>query len=306
MASRRFAEPPRWDENTLEANRRDSVADFIAERTSEGKGRYQRVLAENVRLVEALFIQTNNLLSFASGAVLAEDPSFLAISRYLSGPPVSADDLDTLGEAKLAKRKRLDPSLAGKAAQVIASAIDEDRFPWLFADPPRNPTATEREVALKWTAGLQTVQQVQTGRRSELSVRQENAVALLLEAEGFQRVQSRPIDLTGGLAPGEYSREVLVAGKKCDVPIGLRDGRLLLVECKVSNSETNSIKRLNHECGAKAALWRQTFGERAISAAVLAGVFKLVNLSDAQRNQGLTLFWERDLAPLAAFLAHSV
>ncbi|MBI3973964.1 MAG: hypothetical protein HY332_22020 [Chloroflexi bacterium] len=42
-------------------------------------------------------------------------------------------------------------------------------------------------------------------------------------------------------------------------------------------------------------------GERAVTAAVLAGVYKLRNLEDAQV-VGVILFWEYDLAPLAEFL----
>ena len=35
---------------------------------------------------------------------------------------------------------------------------------------------------------------------------------------------------------------------------------------------------------------------------VLAGVFRLVNLTQAQNEQGIGLFWERDLSSLATFL----
>jgi hypothetical protein len=85
-------------------------------------------------------------------------------------------------------------------------------------------------------------------------------------------------------------------------PGGLARWQIPIPECKVSNSATNSVKRLNRECGGKADAWRRSFGERAIPGAVLAGVFKRKNLEDAQTVSRLTIFWEHDLELLATFL----
>jgi hypothetical protein len=64
---------------------------------------------------------------------------------------------------------------------------------------------------------------------------------------------------------------------------------------KVSNSYTNSIKRLNNDTAVKAEVWRHDFGDmNVIPAAVLSGVYKLHNLEDAQR-RGLTLLWAHSL-----------
>lgn len=147
-----------------------------------------------------------------------------------------------------------------------------------------------------------TTQAHATALRRESSARQEALVERVLIDLGFSRISGGSIEVTGGLQPGQYSRETHVAGVKCDIPIGLHDGRFLFVECKVSNSGTISVKRLNRECGGKADHWRVRFGERAITAAVLAGVFKLKNLQDAQHASRLTIFWEHDLSPLADFL----
>jgi hypothetical protein len=89
--------------------------------------------------------------------------------------------------------------------------------------------------------------------------------------------------------------------RKCDLPVRLRDGRLLLVECKVSNSALNSVKRLNHEVADKARRWRNEFGAQAIALAALSGVYSLKSLLDAQA-QGIFIVWEHDLSALAAFL----
>lgn len=301
-SDRSFTPPPEWDDDRLESDRRRAVADFIAERMTEGSTKYQSAFTQSIIPVETLFTATNDLLDFASGSALAMEPSLIRAARYLSGPPVSADDLDTLAETSIAKRKRIDADLARKAAEVIAVALDPERFPWLFATPPRRPTDIEREAAIRWTAGLMTIQQVQTGRRGESATRQEAAVLQLLTNEGFQAVTRRPIGAVGDLASGEFCHESPVLGAKCDIPVCLRDGRYLFIECKVSNSSVNSVKRLIREVGGNAPQWRLNFGEYAMTAAVLAGVLKLTHLREAQTRYGITLFWEHDLGTLASFL----
>ncbi len=244
-SSRQFVPPPHWDQETLEAGRRQAIADFVRERTAEGAGPYRIEFAKNLEMVQELFRQTRDLLDLGTGAALAAHPELVPTARYLSGPPVSADDLNTLAGFRMSSRKRLDAELGRLAATVVESALDKERFPWMFAVPPCEPSATERELACKWTAGLQMVQAVQTARRSDSARRQQLAVEEVLESQGFHRVAPRTILLLDDLARGEFSRESLVAGAKCDVPVRLRDGRLLLTECKVSNSEINSVKRLN-------------------------------------------------------------
>ena len=105
------------------------------------------------------------------------------------------------------------------------------------------------------------------------------------------------------LPRGSYGRETNVAGSKCDISVRLRDGRLLAIECKVSNSAINSVKRLIRETGGKSRHWRAQFGVQVVTAAVLAGVYKLGNLLDAQDNYGVAIFWEHNLQPLAEFIS---
>lgn len=146
-------------------------------------------------------------------------PPLLDPARYLGGPPISADDLNVLADSTVARRKRLDARLARVAASVIEAALDRDRFPWLFSQPPRDPTSQELEVAIKWTAGLWAAQAVQTQRRGESASRQETAVAKVLDEAGFQRVQVDEIDFTArNLQPEQYSREVRVLGPSAMCP----------------------------------------------------------------------------------------
>lgn len=74
------------------------------------------------------------------------------------------------------------------------------------------------------------------------------------------------------------------------------------LECKVSNSSTYSVKRLNNDAAVKAVTWIQEFGRaNVVPAAVLSGVFKVHNLTSAQAD-GLTLFWAHDLGAMMAFV----
>jgi len=299
--ARSYARPPVWNADELESRRREAIADFIEVRNAEGSLRYRAAFTAALDLTIRLFAATDDLANFRSGDALADDPALVRVARYLGAPPISGDDLNTLAGANIATRRSLDADLAAKAAEVIATAVDPERFPWLFESQPRQPTAPERDLALRWTAGLMAASEAQMSRRNEASGRQEAAVRSFLAIHGFLEVAAQPIQLTGGLEPGTFSREASVMGIRCDVPVGLLDGRFLLIECKSSNSAVNSVKRLNRETGGKAQEWIRRLGERAIPAAVLAGVFQLGSLKSAQE-VGTTIFWERDLAPLAEFI----
>lgn len=74
------------------------------------------------------------------------------------------------------------------------------------------------------------------------------------------------------------------------------------IECKVSNSALNSIKRVNNDAAVKAETWIKDFGTRNIvPAAALSGVYKLRHLADAQQ-RGLTIFWTHDLQWLVSWI----
>lgn len=102
--------------------------------------------------------------------------------------------------------------------------------------------------------------------------------------------------------PGEFCCECLLGTRKADFVVRLWDGRILAIECKVSNSATNSIKRLNNDAAIKAETWIGEFGTTGVvPSAVLTGVYKLSSLESAQ-SRGLTLFWEHDLSRLTEWI----
>jgi hypothetical protein len=77
------------------------------------------------------------------------------------------------------------------------------------------------------------------------------------------------------------------------------------LECKVSNSATNSIKRLNNDAAVKATEWIAQFGTAGVvPAAVLSGVFNLRHLEYAQ-DRGLAIFWAHSLHHLSDWIAET-
>ncbi len=222
-------------------------------------------------------------------------------ARFLAGPPVSEDDLETLvGEGV---GKKMTAKAAARVATVLRAAWDPVRFPWITQN--RAPTPNELQAATEWTAGLWAVERTRTEMRNEASKKQQAVIADALVSYGYTEIprpKRRHIESLDNVARGEFTRNALLAGKDCDVAVRLNDGRLLAIECKVSNSSVNSIKRLINDAGGKADIWAKNFGAQVVTAAVLAGVFELVNLVDVQKTHGVFLVWEHDLAPLKKFL----
>jgi hypothetical protein len=129
---------------------------------------------------------------------------------------------------------------------------------------------------------------------------QEQAVEDRLVEAGFEKVSAPRSVPTLAAAPaqGRFCRETTFGTRKADLLIGLWDDRKMPLECKVSNSATNSIKRINNDAAVKAVRWIDEFGTQGVvPAAVLSGVYKLSHLVSGQAN-GLTLIWAHDLDAL--------
>jgi hypothetical protein len=254
-------------------------------------------------VVENLIEGTVDLSQLSDQAMdVLTDPDLLVAVRYLASPPLSVDDLKVLAEAVLTpSRLRNDEAMARRVIETVLLGLDRNRFPWVAED--RQPSEAERETATVATAALIATRRVMTDRANTSKTAQEAAVAELLTAEGYTEVRRRTINnLSQAPKAGEFCRESLFGERKADLIAGLWDGRFMPLECKVSNSSTNSIKRLNNDAAVKARVWLDTFGPaNIIPSAVLSGVFKLRNLRMAQ-NDGLTIWWAHDLNALAEFI----
>lgn len=192
-----------------------------------------------------------------------------------------------------------DPFVA--KVRFLLGKLDRYRFPWVFEQ--REPTDAEYQAAVLATASLWCVQRVATSRRTDASLAQQQAVEQLLRQLGYQLVTAREFVVPWSeLKERQYSREAKL-GKdrhKADFVIRPTYDTVVAVECKVSNSETNSIKRLNDVIN-KARSWKESFGAQVVCVAIIGGVFKIGDLKRAQQS-GVRLIFDHDLAPLERFL----
>jgi hypothetical protein len=150
---------------------------------------------------------------------------------------------------------------------------------------------------------LLAAQRIATKRRNDGKETQESKVKDYLRTLNFVEVPARPINtVMHGPNFNQFCAECQLGDRKADIVVRLHDTRVLAIECKVSNSATNSIKRLNNDAAVKAEYWLAQFGTRqVVPAAALAGVFKLLSLEQAQQ-RGLAVFWTHDLDKLGKFI----
>ena len=299
----RNVDPPRWSDVQFGDQAEIALQAFREERLRESVEQYPRLFDEYAASVGLLMDETDNLAELFNDSVgILTDSDLLDAVRYLAAPPISEDDLKTLADVSLTpSRLRADPAMAQRILDVIQRSLDTKRFPWVAEE--RLPDDTDVLIATMASASLMASQRIQTARRSSAKVRQERLVKDFLSDRGMAEVETREIHNFGD-APesGSFCGESLCGGRKADIVLRLYDGRLMPIECKVSNSATNSVKRLNNDAAVKAGSWLEYFGKgQTVPSAVLAGVFKTNNLNQAQE-AGLTIFWAHDLDPLGNFI----
>lgn len=224
--------------------------------------------------------------------------------RYLAGPPISDDDLQVIADVDSIAPGVLknSPEALRKVYGVIARVIDPHRFPWIATG--KSPSPRQREAALLASSVLLAAQRIATERRNDGKEMQETKVKDYLRSAGFAEVATGAINtIVKGPQAGQFCAECQLGERKADVVVRLHDTRLLAIECKVSNSATNSVKRLNNDAAVKSEYWLKKFGTaQVVPAAVLAGVFKVLNLEQAQ-TRGLALFWSHELNRIGEFIA---
>jgi len=300
----------RWSAEELSVDAATAVAEFRGRRLGEPLKRYLDAFDASKEGNAELIARLRDVLS-VEGAdsdfvkSLWRTESGRTAFRYLGAPPISQDDLETLAEAKLgvasvaavsAKRQ----SLMG----VMRAILDPRRFPWVGAQ--RAPTTSELQAAVLATTSLMASQRVQTLRRGDEKSMVEGSVKGLLVGMGWQLARaSSPKGIQNLLndSPAEntFHTQVNLGSDNADVVVRLRDGRLLAIECKGSNSEINSRKRLNKEAVQNARAWLARFGGQVVPAVALQGVFKDRYLIESQETPML-IFWGHRLDDLKQFV----
>jgi len=296
--------PPAWTSEQLDADRLKAIATFSKERLEEPLEDYLEAFDEYQGYVEEMLEATVDLIQIETSALdMLGTPHMLEAFRYLAAPPISADDLKVLADAPSLTKSHLEksPEDVQRLIAVVRQVLDRRRFAWVVEN--REPTEAERNAAVMASAALMAASRAQTRRRTLGKEQQEATVKQALKALGFTEVASRKIPtISHAPAPGEFCGESVLGNRKGDIVVRLWDLRVMPIECKVSNSSTNSVKRLNNDAAVKAASWKVDFGLRqVVPTAVLGGVYKLHNLLDAQ-SRGLTIFWGHDLKPLTDWI----
>lgn len=293
--------PIRWTPEQLDRDRLEAIELFRRERMEEPLEDYLQAFDDSQGVVEELLEESVDLsqLDERAGDFLT-DPAKRKVFRYLAGPPISEDDLKTVADVPSLSPKALreNPDAVRRVVYTVKMGLDRRRFSWVSEN--REPTESERQSAIQASAALIAQERAATKRRSLGKTQQEYAVQEALEHSGFKLLKrKRSIDtIREAPGPGEFCLETKLGTRKADLIVGLWDTRILPIECKVSNSAVNSIKRLNNDAAVKAQVWHKDFGTLSVvPTAVLAGVFELDKLVEAQQ-RGLTLIWAHRLSDL--------
>ena len=311
MSNAWFAGIPRWTPEQIEADAIAARNEFRARRLGEPVERYLAAYDASHPHLAALIGELRTALAGGaeSGQLLkrlwATETGRTAF-RYLGAPPISEDDLETLAEATFNVSSADD--LQGRLERLLAvmrAIIDPRRFPWVAQG--REPTPDELRAAVLASTTLTASQRVHALRRSDEKAMVEGAVKGLLVGMGWQAA-ARP---SGGVQnllkdspPARtFVTQVNLGGDNADVVVRLDDGRLLAIECKGSNSEVNSRKRLNKEAVQNARAWLQGFGtQQVVPAVALQGVFNPKYVIGAQ-DTPMAVFWAHRLDDLRRAIA---
>lgn len=274
--------------------RLEAIKNFRAERLEEPLELYLDAFDDYLEVTEEFLEATVDLTQLEERAVeIVTNKALLKTLRYIAAPPISDDDLKILAEVKSLAPGVLkkNPGAIRDIVRTVMVAIDRKRFTWDFTKGAE-PNEQERSAAVLATAALLASAHVATKRRHSQQHGQEDKVRQALLGIGYKEVKRRKIEaITDAPGAGEFCPESEVVSRKGDFVIRLWDGRVLILECKSSNSELNSLKRLDNDTVAKARLWRERLGQsHIIAAAMVAGVYKLERLSAVQSDD-LYLFW---------------
>ena len=314
--------PSVWTEQQLAEQAQIALEEFVDRRLAEPSGTYLAHVksrrAAIVRLFRALAgIDPSHPSPEAVRAVLLDEELFDAL-RYVTGPPVSQDDLGVLVTRRIEGIGKNDiktsPELAVNILKLICRLADPFRFPWIAAG--RLPSAGELRTAIETTMTLHAAQSLQTERRGHGRI-VEHRLELRLAELGFVKISGQqPKGRKRDAGPGSalpafpakgritqpshhptfpyFYGECTVYGRKVDLFIALATGRMIALEAKDSSSGLNSTKRLLNDTAAKAKHYRDEGGKNIISIALLSGVFKLSDLMSAQ-TAGLYLVWAHNV-----------
>ncbi|WP_426683760.1 XamI family restriction endonuclease [Xanthomonas translucens pv. undulosa] len=252
-------------------------------------------------------LRASKYLEEIKAAALA-DLEHTRVFRYALAPPLSKDQFALCYPISKDIRKRQERALAtaNAFAQSIEDRRDKALTPWLSAG--RKPTSQELKKFFWAIAPLLAQQQFATAQRNRLARLQESQIVAILNECGWMKLPSSLLDTKAALPKKHYMHKTRFATstttpQEVDVALGLPGTVVLAMECKVSNDETNSVKRVN-DVLKKAHAWKDHWGSFVKTAAVLQGV---IGAKDVMRllDGGVEVFWSHDLPRFERWLSQN-
>jgi hypothetical protein len=244
-------------------------------------------------------------------AALCSNGVHTLVFRQLLAPPMSQDQFKLIcpkwNKSSENDAKPVLPNVASAASAVIRERLNHGIVRWAIGTRPRR--ARHVATLLRVASTLMALQRVSTARRTRLAFEQEYATIKMLEEHGWTKLPSKLIDTRAAVPTLHYMHKTrfatnTAASQEVDIACGLAGSYVLAMECKVTNDETNSVKRIN-DVLKKATAWRNHWGSFVMTAALLQGVIApkdVQRLSDA----GIFVFWSHDLIEFQQWLSEKV
>lgn len=262
----------------------------------------------NLRLARSAVadaLRASNYLLNISDA-LQNDGGHMLVFRHLLAPPTSQDQFALLvsdwSKGSESNRRPIAKDKADLLANTLYEWLDPGIASWVLSK--RKPTVREVRELLERASSLIAAARHATNRRSQLASDQEGAVIEVLDRLGWTKMENKLVEQHASLGDRQYMHKTRFATKtrpqEVDVACGLGSTIVLAIECKVTNDETNSVKRIN-DILKKATAWKDHWGNFVITAAVLQGVIKP---SDVQRliDHEVEVFWSHRLGEFEEWL----
>ena len=273
----------------------------------EEAGADWRCAVRDARKLVANALRASQFLTDISGALQASGAHSL-VFRQLLAPPMSQDQFKLVCKSWSKSSEINATPVPAQNAVEIAGVIYErldygGAVRWSRGMQPQ----VRRQVAglLRVASTLIALQKISTARRQRLSYEQEQSIVDMLKGMNWIKDPSKLIDTRADVSPLHFMHKTRfatgpTAAQEVDIACGLPKSYVLAMECKVTNDETNSVKRVN-DVLKKATAWKLHWGNFVITAALLDGV---IAAKDVQRlsDAGVHVFWSHDLPEFKAWL----
>lgn len=268
------------------------------------------VALKESRSIIAEALRASNYLRDPAAALRKSGQHMLAF-RHLLAPPCSQDQFKLLCEpwSKGSEKpgRSVSANVAPVAASIVEEWLDDAAAPWLRMQ--RNPTRAELRNALQRASILIAAQRVQTILRGRLSAAQETAVTERLIAMGWLQRPAKLIDTRAAVDTKTFMYKTrfatnTTAPQEVDVACGLKDTVVAAIECKVTNDQTNSVKRVN-DVLKKATAWQAHWGSFVKTVAILQGVVAAKDI-DRLCDANVHVFWSHDLDSFQAWIESQI